>query len=100
MSRLQELREKYRGGLDLSKTFTPRYVAEYPVWTPPPREPFRLGDEVYVRCKVVGPALLAYGSNCIVLDLIPLDSNDEETGGRFTVTPKEAFYPYELVPYA
>lgn len=51
--------------------------------------PFTIGEVVYVRCKVIGPALLAYGSPCIVLDLIPLDSENEETGSRFTVTPRE-----------
>lgn len=100
MNRLEELREKYRDGRDLSLTFNPRPATEYPVWTPPPREPFRIGDEVYVRCKVVGPSLLTYGYDCIVLDLVPLDSRDEESGGKFSVTPKEVFHPHELVPYA
>jgi len=69
-------------------------------WEHGRREKFNVGDEVYVRCKVVGPPLLAYGEDCIVLDLVVVDSSGEATGSKFTTTPNEAFWPYELMPRA
>lgn len=98
--RLKELRAKYRKD--------PRDEAWESVangnFLPPepliPRKKFQIGDEVYVRCKVIGPAMLAYDVECIVLDLTPIDSNGEATGGRFTATPNEAFTEWELMPYA
>ena len=47
---------------------------------------FEIGDEVLVRCRVVGPSGLMYGMESIVLDLLPLDSNGGTSGGQFTVS--------------
>ncbi len=45
---------------------------------------FRIGDEVFVRCRIVGPPLLDYGVQGVILDLVPLNSRGEADGGQFT----------------
>lgn len=46
---------------------------------------FNIGDEVTVRCRVVGPTVLPYGYQGVILDLVPLDDTNEISGSQFTV---------------
>lgn len=96
--RIQELRKKFRMPEPEPEPIYGNDPGNF--WEHGRREKFNVGDEVYVRCKVVGPPLLAYGEDCIVLDLVVVDSNGEATGSKFTTTPSEAFWPYELMPRA
>lgn len=91
VTRLEELRAKYRDGKDLSLYQPPPQLFCYWEPKPPPRQ-FNVGDEVFVRCLVV-----AKDERIPALALQQISKEDQMVGPIITVPEQEVYDQSDFV---